>query len=203
MRSADLTGKRFGRWLVQCRVASPHGRPGAFYQCLCDCGTARVVVGYSMTYGDSTSCGCYLREMVGKMFTKHGKTNSPEWKTWAAMIARCTQPSMETYQFYGGKGISVCERWKEFANFLADMGSKPKGLSLDRIDSAGNYEPGNCKWSTAAEQAINKSNNIWVEIDGRKQVMTHWAKELGIKRTTVIMRIKRGWDPVRALTEPV
>lgn len=109
---------------------------------------------------------------------------------------------MESYKYYGGKGITICERWNVYANFLADMGERPAGMTLDRKDSSGNYEPDNCKWSTPAEQAVNKTCNVWVEIDGRRQVLTHWAKELGIKRTTVLMRIRRGWDPVRALTEP-
>lgn len=200
----DFTGQRFGRWIAFVRCETPLGKRGVHYHCVCECGNTGVIAGYTLNSGNSLSCGCLVRDTMRSTATTHGQTYSPTWKIWRSMLARCKYPRMDSYKYYGGKGITVCDRWKNsFENFLADMGARPDGMTLDRKDGALNYEPDNCKWSTPAQQAINKSCNIWVEIDGRKQVISHWAKELGIKRTTVIMRMSRGWDPVRALTEPV
>jgi len=202
IRLPDFTDQQFGRLSALCRAPTPLGKRGAYYDCLCSCGEIVTVLGSSLNAGDTKSCGCYMRERVSETMTKHGATYTPTWNAWRGMIARCTQPKMQSYRYYGGRGICVCARWMNFPSFLTDMGEKPYGMTLDRIDSSKHYEPSNCRWATPGQQAVNKSNNIWVEIGGRRQVLSHWAKEIGINRTTVLMRIHRGWDTVRALTEP-
>jgi hypothetical protein len=148
----DLTGKRFGRWLV---LALHPGRSrfgeGARWHCRCDCGGERIVRGFSLRSGRSKSCGCFSR-----FTTRHGLSRTRTYRVWQGIKQRCFNPQAKHYSYYGGRGITVCERWLIFENFYADMGDPPPGLSLDRIDNNGNYEPGNCRWATAAEQLANR-----------------------------------------------
>lgn len=116
------------------------------------------------------------------------------------MLARCTNGKNRRYKDYGGRGIGVCERWYDFANFLADMGEKPKGYSLDRIDVNGDYEPGNCRWATATEQARNKRNNTLLTHNGETHTIAEWGDILGIRHTTISTRLHSGWSVERALT---
>jgi hypothetical protein len=115
------------------------------------------------------------------------------------MIARCTNPNLDYYHNYGGRGISVCERWRDFANFHADMGERPLNTSLDRIDNNGNYEPGNCRWATRSEQLLNTRRNHRVTALGRTQTVTEWGHELNILPITISTRLKRGWSVGEAL----
>ena len=149
----DLTGKVFGRWLVLSRKMIVPSQ--THWLCLCSCGTKKVVKGQSLIVGDSKSCGCYKLEVS----TKHGLNNSPTRSSYIHMIQRCYNPKDTSFRHYGGRGIKVCKRWKGplgLVNFAADMGLRPKGLTLDRIDNDGNYEPTNCKWSTKSEQQYNR-----------------------------------------------
>jgi hypothetical protein len=158
----DLTGRRFGRWTVVsfARTNGVHPR----WNCACDCGTQREVDGSLLRRGNSTSCGCYRREMAAGLTLTHGHAShaapSGTYKTWCAMLARCRRQNHIVYDRYGGRGISVCERWHSFENFLADMGERPEGMTLDRVDVDGNYEPENCRWATATEQNRNRSTNV-------------------------------------------
>ena len=127
----------------------------------------------------------------------------PTYQAWINMIRRCNNPKMENYPHYGGRGIRVCERWLRFENFLADMGDRPDGLSLDRENNDGNYEPGNCRWADAFQQCNNKQRNRLIELGGRTQTVAQWVRELGLKRCTVEARLHRGWDGPCALTEPL
>jgi hypothetical protein len=156
----DLTGKRFGR-LVVLALHPERSRLGlARWVCRCDCGSERIVCGTSLRSGATKSCRCLLKEMLAKRVTKHGHTKhglrSRAYKCWEGMKNRCFSPRARAYPWYGGRGITVCERWLIFENFYADMGDPPPGLSLDRINNNGNYEPGNCRWATAAEQLANR-----------------------------------------------
>lgn len=130
---------------------------------------------------------------VGKSATYH---------TWASMIARCTRPGATSYDEYGAKGIKVCERWLTFENFLTDMGEKPRGQTLDRIDGNGNYEPSNCRWATRAQQSNNRKSCVMIEYQGRKQNLMQWSRELGIKYSVLQSRIKAGWSMQRAVETP-
>jgi hypothetical protein len=142
----------------------------------------------------------------GANLLKHGVTHSPEHRSWLSMMTRClwSGPERPDYALYQGKGITVCERWLDFANFLADMGPKPTPKhTLDRIDSDGNYEPNNCKWSTAREQARNwKRRNFRIAFRGESLLTSEWAERIGITRESLRDRLNGGWSVERALTTP-
>lgn len=131
---------------------------------------------------------------------KHGMRNYPEYSVWRDMINRCRNPNVHSYPHYGGRGISVCERWHTFANFYADLGLRPDGYSLERIDIAGNYEPHNVKWIPLALQQRNKRNSRRITYDGVTDTLAAWSERTGIKQSTIDKRIKRGWSIQRALS---
>jgi hypothetical protein len=145
----DLENQRFGRLTV---VEYQGGR---LWLCVCDCGNAKFIEGYSLRNGLTTSCGCFHKEVISAKHFKHGKCGTRTYKSWATMIQRCTNPRSPRYFDWGGRGITVCERWRDFRNFLADMGECPPKLTIERVDNNGNYEPGNCHWVT---QAVNNRN---------------------------------------------
>jgi hypothetical protein len=158
----DRTGQRFGRWAVlarhpqELRCDSRH----ILWECRCDCGAERVVRGGDLRSGHSTSCGCRSRELFVERNTKHGHARrgnlTQAYHCWVSMHQRCDNPRNRNYANYGGRGITVCERWKTFVNFLADMGEPPPGMSLDRVDNNGNYEKSNCRWTTRIQQNRNQ-----------------------------------------------
>lgn len=134
----------------------------------------------------------------------HGMTNSPEYHTWESMLARCYHKSHSSHKHYAAKGIIVCERWRtSFDNFYADMGRKPLGYSLDRIDNYGNYEPGNCRWATSSQQQRNKSSTIFLTYNGVIKSVSDWADLTGISPNAIRLRIRNGWAPEKILTTPV
>jgi len=120
------------------------------------------------------------------------------------MVNRCTYPSTPNFKRYGGRGITVCERWRDYVNFLADMGERPPNTSLDRIDGNGNYEPGNCRWATRKEQRRNMGENTMMTFAGETKTLAEWAEKVGINRQTLRFRyVRKGWSAERALTEPL
>lgn len=168
MRRLDLTGQTFGRLTVT-GLGEPSGkRRRTAWLCACDCGTVVTVVGESLRSGHAKSCGCFRREfasIVGKAARpRHGHAcrdrYSVEYRTWGGMIQRCTNPKFRQFRDYGGRGISVCPEWRtSFERFLADMGPRPVGLTLDRINNDGNYKPGNCRWASRSQQQRNQRRN--------------------------------------------
>lgn len=194
----DITGRRFGRWLVL-RLASdyPRRNEGAYWVCRCDCGSESVIRGSVLRKGRSNGClACSKRT--------HNMSNSPEYRTWRMMLGRCADPRFHNYSLYGARGISVCEQWQLFEAFLEDMGLRPSSShSIDRIDNDGNYEPGNCRWATRVEQARNRSNSRMVEFQGTTQCLSAWAECLNIPRHVLQMRLDRNWNIERAFTTPV
>jgi hypothetical protein len=161
----DLTGNRYGR-LTALSFAGivPYGRKGhsgAAWRCRCDCGTEIITPRKSLSEGNTKSCGCYHRDLVTALNTTHGQagkhTKTGAWMTWQGIKSRCSNPKLKSYKSYGGKGVTVCDRWKNsFENFLADMGERPEGYSIERLDPFGNYEPDNCTWIPLADQWKNK-----------------------------------------------
>ena len=149
-KALELEGLRFGRLVVTAKADSPRGM--TLWHARCDCGAERIYRGYAMKSGHTKSCGCLMRDTV----STHGMTSSAEFRAWRGAIQRCTNPNDPKFKHYGGRGISVCARWMKFENFYADMGPRPEGMSIDRINNNGDYEPGNCRWTTASEQNKNR-----------------------------------------------
>lgn len=145
-------GKEFGNFTVM-RAFTEGKYSGVYYACKCLCGNVSILRAYTVLNGQATRC----RKCIDKLSEKHGMVYTHTYTTWFTMRRRCSDPKTESYKRYGGRGIKVCDRWEKFENFLEDMGEKPKGLQIDRIDNDGNYEPGNCRWVTPKENANNKS----------------------------------------------
>lgn len=138
--------------------------------------------------------------------TKHNHTtkkwSSPTYKSWHAMKQRCTNPKSPQYKDYGGRGLDVAPCWMSFDNFLAHMGERPAGTTLERIDNERGYWPDNCYWATRAQQQRNRRNNVWLELDGERMVLTDWAAKLGLRAHSLAQRLKHGWSLRDALTTP-
>lgn len=194
----DLSGNRYGRLLVTefTRVAvSPCGSKNSVWRCLCDCGKFIDVLAVSLKSGNTASCGCYKLESI----TKHSLCDSATYKSWSGMKSRCLNPKTPLYYRYGGRGIKVCDRWLDFNNFLADMGERPHGASLDRINNNGDYEPSNCRWATRKEQANNTSSNNRITFNGVTKNLHEWASALRISTASLHKRLKN-WPLEQALT---
>lgn len=177
--------------------------------CACDCqgpNSIKSVEQGKLFRKDSTptrSCGCLV--------LKHGASanshTTPTYRTWASINERIKRPENPSYKYYGGKGIKICEQWDSrnsdgFSNFLADMGERPKGKTIGRIDSSGDYEPSNCRWETAREQGGNKKNNRVFAIEGIEMTLAEWSRQTGVPATTIAHRINSGWDAAAAITTP-
>lgn len=151
----------------------------------CVCGTEKVIAKYSVQSGDSKSCGCLRKELIsaiGRKRATHGESrNSNEYKIWQGMLRRCNNKNYRGYKDYGGRGIKVCERWRKFENFLADMGRRPANKTLDRTDNDGDYSPDNCRWATASEQNSNRRSNRYLLINGEKMTVTEAVRRFEVR----------------------
>lgn len=196
-RAEDLTGRRFGRLVVLRRHASPGANPR--WDCLCDCGNEKAILGGGLRAGYATSCGCRQREAR----LTHGLTYHPTYNSWDSMIQRCANPKTAGYENYGGRGVSVCAEWATFEGFLASMGLRPPGTSIDRIDPSGDYEPGNCRWATAAEQGWNRRTVGLLDVDEaeKRYLAGHSTQriaiDLGSSPATVWRALKARGTPMR------
>lgn len=158
-KPTDLTNKRFGRLFVVEREANDkNGR--ATWRCWCDCGKETVVQGKKLGNGHTQSCGCLGAEARLIASTIHGMCHTRTYTSWYAMLGRCNRKTHHKFTSYGGRGITVCASWHKFENFLADMGERPDGMTIDRIDVNGNYEPGNCRWADAKTQRANRRDTL-------------------------------------------
>ncbi len=167
----DMKGRRCGRLLVL-SFCAPVGDGRAKWLCLCDCGKQVSVLGKHLRCGNTRSCGCIQREVVAHRSRTHGLSGSPTYMSWAAMKSRCGNPKQRSYENYGAKGVKVCERWiKSFAAFLADMGERPEGMTLDRINPFGDYKPSNCRWAGPTDQSRNTRGRAAIAILERLRVV--------------------------------
>jgi hypothetical protein len=133
------------------------------------------------------------------MSKTHGMTKTRTYRIWAGMKTRCSNKNETSYKYYGGRGIKASDKWKSFESFFADMGECPDGLTLDRIDNSKSYSPDNCRWATMKQQANNKSNNNWIEYDGRKKTLSQWSEETEVSHITILQRLDRNWTVGQAL----
>lgn len=201
----ELTGQRFGRLMVvgySHAKKHPGGSSHSMWRCQCDCGKETVVSGTYLRSKHTSSCGCALRDALIARNKTHGGAGTRTYRIWADMNARCTYHSVKQYPIYGGRGIAVCDRWKDFETFLADMGEAPDGHSIDRINNDGNYEPANCRWSDRATQMRNSSRTRHIEHQGKRLCITDWAADLGISaralsRRLQVMPLERAMTPGR------
>lgn len=195
------SGKRGGKQ----RISS---RKWAVFQC--SCGAKFPSPLKPVNNGRTKSCGCYSRTKFVKAAaeynasggggaTTHGQCSTGAYTSWNNMLQRCTNPRNSAYYMYGAVGITVCGEWSVFENFYTDMGPRPDGTSLDRIDSKGDYCKENCKWSTPREQANNTSRNKYLTIDGETKTYAEWGRVVGLQSRKISHRIRRGWSPEEAV----
>ena len=197
----DISGQTFGRLTV---LDQANGSPGSFvWMCRCQCGNIVWVRRRHLVIGKTKSCGCFNRDS----HTTHGHAKNSfktrTYRTWESMRRRCYDPKNKSYHFYGGKGITVCNRWKTFSNFLHDMGERPPNRTLDRIRNDDSYSPSNCRWATNAEQARNVKRNLIVWHQGKRFICSDLAKKYGIPHRTFTQRIRYGWSVEKAVTVPI
>lgn len=187
----DLSGLQFGRLTVTKRVPTVQG---TVWECRCVCGVARRVQATHLQTGASKSCGCLADEVRGDARREHGLSNTPEYMTWNRIKDRCHNPNTPSFRYYGGRGIVVCQQWREsFSAFLEHMGPRPSPRhSIDRVDFNGNYEPGNCRWATSKQQGRNTRRNHYVIVDGQRMTLIEASELTGVNYGTLKWRIRKG-----------
>lgn len=197
----DYTGERFGK-LVAVRMVERGSRPENNHRWLfvCDCGQSKEIGIKSVRSGHTASCGCLQRAAVVQRNLVHGlsRDHRREYRTWKDMRGRCNNPNSQDYPDYGGRGISVCARWDDFAAFLVDMGQRPSGHTIDRIDVNGMYEPANCRWAAAKLQANNKRSNRTIEFNGEEKTLQQWCDQFGLEPSKVRYRLSVGYPAAEA-----
>lgn len=197
----DLSGQRFGRLVVVRLWKTGNGK--ANWLCRCDCGMGKITLGTSLKSGTTKSCGCLQVDVQRKKQTKHGSWGTPTYISWSKMLNRCRSQSNDAWGHYGGRGISVCERWNDFQSFLADMGERPSlKYSIERIDNSKGYEPANCRWATQKEQLNNTRRNVRIEFNGQSLTLMQWCEAVGLAYSTARKRRRLGWSFERILAEP-
>lgn len=209
MKFIDLTGKKFNKLSVLKReINIKYKYP--MWLCKCDCGNKKMVSSHNLLRNHTKSCGCLLKKNKGIIKHKHAKKGkvSRTYITWQSMNSRCNNPNNTIYKYYGKHGIKVCKRWsnknpKGFQNFLEDMGERPKGQSIDRVNNDGNYNPKNCKWSTSKEQCRNRRSNHLITFKNKTLCLSEWAEEYNISYKTLKQRIKNKWPIKKALKTPI
>lgn len=196
-----MCGQKFGRLTVLSFAGVRNGR-AQLVHCHCDCGTPTVVAAASLNAGKTRSCGCARREACSLSNRKHGLTHSPEYTSWRSAKQRCENPSDKDHHRYGARGIRMCERWLTFELFLADMGPRPPGTSIERLENSKGYEPGNCVWATPTEQSRNRRSVNRYEYNGESLALVEVAERAGVPHTRLKSRIKRGMSLTAALALP-
>lgn len=202
----NIKGERFGR-LTAIEIVGKLRR-GNLWRCVCDCGGEKRALAYALRSGQVRSCGCLLNEMLierNAALSTHRHTVrsklTPEYISWMSMKTRCLNPNHKNYDQYGGAGVTICKRWDDFQNFLDDMGPRPKGTTLDRVNTELGYSAGNCRWATSGEQNRNVSRNVWITFNGQRMVLEDWASRLGITHSSLRRRLAN-WPLEDALTRP-
>ena len=189
----DLTGQRFGKLIVVRESADRPSDNRIHWECVCDCGKTTTVMGKLLRNGKTRSCGCLSIELRTKHGHAHDDASSREYRIYYAMLQRCHNPKSTVFQRYGGRGITVCDRWRDgFTNFLQDMGPCPENGTIDRIDNERGYDPQNCRWASYAEQSRNKpSRNVNLTMNGETMCLMDWSRRYGIHYNTLRQRVRK------------
>jgi len=197
----DITGQKIGRLTVIRAIRKP-GIERLFYECICECGSTRVIGAQNLRRRLTQSCGCLQKERVKAASFKHGLSHTPIHNTWMGMLQRCNDENCTAYPDYGGRGIKVCDRWMVFENFLKDMGLPPqKGMTLDRYPSNDlGYQPGNVRWATKKEQANNRRSSKLITFKNETLTQAQWEDRFGLPRGMLNGRLQLGWTLDRALS---
>lgn len=189
----SLVGKRFSRLVVIGLFGTDKGR-NRIWVCRCDCGKEQNILGMCLKNGAIKSCGCLRRDRMGGLNKTHGQRRTSTYRIWAGMRTRCQNPKCPEYKYYGAKGIAVCEKWQKFAGFFEDMGARPSNLTIERIDSNGNYEKSNCKWATMTDNlrnrgcvklSIEKANEIRSLLDNGNLTQYEIAQRYDIDQSVI------------------
>ena len=203
---ADLTGQRFGRLIVICE-GTRKIKNRITWLCECDCGNYTTAMPQPLKDGRTQSCGCYNRDQTTKLNTTHGETkkNSNEYSAWSGIKTRCYNDNLPQYKDYGGRGITVCDRWLDsYEYFLSDMGRKPSSChSIERKDNNKGYSPDNCRWATRKEQQNNMRTNRVLALCGVSMTVAEWAVIMGGKAGALYTRLSAGWSIERTLGTPI
>lgn len=202
----DVIGRRFGRLTVIELIPGNRAigkRPA--YRCACDCGAETISAAADVRRGNTSSCGCFKRERMRTLRLSHNRSRSPEYSVWHMMKDRCYNTRAKAYPYYGGRGIAVCDRWREsFSAFFADMGPRPSlNHSIDRLNNDIGYEPLNCEWRTSHVQSRNRRSTRMLTAFGQTQCLSDWAVEYGMKVITLHRRLQNGIPLEDALTIPL
>ena len=205
MTKYQLSGQTFG--LLTVLSSEPRitrtGRTMSGWRCACACGTEKVVPTGHLMRGAVKSCGCMSATWKRQNATRHGQYGTPTHTSWIDMMRRVRNPNCKHWKHYGGRGITVCERWTDFASFREDMGDKPgRAYELERIDNEGNYEPKNCKWATRKEQMANTRASVKITVGDETLVQEEWARRTGVSSSLIIRRRKLGYTDQEAATLP-
>lgn len=197
MKTILKIGDRRGRLLILNHAPATDRRKR--FVCQCDCGKTLAVRSDQLLHRN-LSCGCWRKERARAATLRHGQWRTPAYSSWDCMIQRTTNPKCKAFVYYGGRGITVCESWKRFLNFVADMGQPPSDKpTIERIDNDKGYGPDNCRWATRMEQQNNRRGNRLLQVGDKTQTATQWAREVGLLPHTVHSRLHRGWSIERAL----
>ena len=212
MQRREFIGESFGRLIVISEVEPSlrkNGKPRRRFLCKCICGNEIVVFGENLTKGNTKSCGCLQKEIASENAAKHRETNSRLYNVWSAIKRRCYNTTVPEYKWYGGRGIQMCDEWREnfsmFQTWAMSAGYDPcakRGeCTIDRIDSNGNYSPENCRWVSQVEQMNNIRTNHNIEWNGQIHTAAEWSRITGISASKILQRINRyGWNSEKALT---
>ncbi len=208
-RFKDMTGMRFGRLLVLgLAERSPAGNKS--WYCQCDCGSITRSPAGALRSGKTLSCSCLNKDILREGKTTHGMSKTPTHNSWCRMMYRCYCKTGDKYALYGARGITVCDRWRfgedgksGFECFYSDMGERPMGKTVHRVDNDGNYEPSNCVWATQKEQMLSTSKSHRLTLNGISLTVSQWTERLGFKNSTIQNRLRRGWTEERILTTPI
>lgn len=202
----EQVGKKFNRLLIL-SITDPQRKWTIWVIARCECGVIKTYELTPIIKGHTKSCGCFKVDSFRAVIMKHGKVNHPLYNHWMAMKQRCYDENFKTYHNYGGRGITICDEWKNnFSNFYewALLNGWQKGLSLDRFpDLNGSYTPYNCRWATRKQQSRNTRSNVFITFNGKSMCIADWAEEIGITQRRISTRLKRGWSAEKTLTTPL